>query len=366
MQATLALEDGRIFRGRALGAAGERAGEVVFNTAMTGYQEILTDPSYRGQIVAMTYTEIGNYGVNAEDVESLAPQVQGFVVRASSEVPSHPQARSSLHTYLREHGVVGISDVDTRALTRHIRSQGAMRGVLSTLDGDAESLVRKARAAPHLRDIDLVGEVTCPRPYFWEGGGVTGVGPLVVAYDFGVKLNILRLLAASGARVQVVPAGASARDVLALKPDGVVFSNGPGDPEVLEGPVREARDLLGRVPVFGICLGHQILGRAFGASTFKLKFGHHGANQPVKNLRSGRVEVTSQNHGYAVDPDKLPAAVEPTHVNLNDGTLEGFRHRELPVLAVQYHPEASPGPHDSNYLFEEFLRLIDGPVATRG
>jgi carbamoyl-phosphate synthase small subunit len=365
MEAILALEDGRVFHGRAFGAAGERTGEVVFNTSMTGYQEILTDPSYRGQIVVMTYTEIGNYGVNDEDRESEAPQVEGFVVRECSESASHPRSRAVLHAYLKEHAVVGISEVDTRALTRHIRAEGAMRGALSTLDRKPESLVRKARSAPRLRDVDLVGRVTCPRPYWWgEERGQKGA-PLVVVYDFGVKRNILRLLEAAGARVRVVPAGTTAREVLDSKPDGVVLSNGPGDPEVLEGPVREARDLLGRLPVFGVCLGHQILGLALGARTFKLKFGHHGSNQPVKDQRSGKVEITAQNHGYAVDPEKLPAAVELTHVNLNDGTLEGFRHREKPVMAIQYHPEASPGPHDSRHLFGEFLKMVSAGQAAR-
>jgi carbamoyl-phosphate synthase small subunit len=358
MEALLVLEDGRIFRGRSLGAAGERCGEVVFNTSMTGYQEILTDPSYRGQIVAMTYTEMGNYGVNDTDVESAAPQVEGFVVREASEVPSHPRARAGLHAYLKEHGVVGISEVDTRALTRHIRSQGAMRGVVSTLDHDPQRLVRKARAAPTLREVDWVGKVTCPKPYWWEGDSRGAGRPLVVVYDFGVKRSILSLLAEAGARVRVVPSRTPAREVLEMKPAGVLLSNGPGDPEVLEGPVREARALLGRAPLFGICLGHQILGLALGSRTFKLKFGHHGGNQPVKDLRTGRVAVTAQNHGYAVDPDRLPAEVEVSHVNLNDGTLEGFRHRGEPVLAVQYHPEASPGPHDSHHLFGEFVALL--------
>jgi len=296
--------------------------------------------------------------VNDDDRESEVPQVEGFVVRDASEYPSHPRSRSSLQAYLKQHGVVGISEVDTRALTRHIRSQGAMRGVLSTLDLDVESLRRKACSAPRLSEVDWVGRVTCKSPYWWGGEASSAGGPLIVAFDFGIKRNILRLLEAAGARVRVVPSTSRASDVLDLKPGGVLLSNGPGDPETLDGPVREVRLLLGRVPVFGICLGHQILGRALGAPTFKLKFGHHGGNQPVKDLRTGKVEITAQNHGFAVDPEKLPPAVETTHVNLNDGTLEGFRHRELPVLAVQYHPEAAPGPHDSSHLFGEFLKTV--------
>ncbi|MEE9217456.1 MAG: glutamine-hydrolyzing carbamoyl-phosphate synthase small subunit [Acidobacteriota bacterium] len=357
-EALLALEDGRVFRGRALGARGERQGEVVFNTAMTGYQEVLTDPSYRGQIVVMTYPEIGNYGVSNEALESEAPQVEAFVVRNASAVPSHRSAESGIEAYLERHGVVGIRDVDTRSLTRHIRSRGAMRGAVSTIDLDQASLVEKARRAPTLRDIDWVGRVTCREPYWWRSALQNEAAPLVVVYDFGAKRNILRLLEEEGSRVRVVPAYTPANEVLALKPDGVLLSNGPGDPEVLEGPVRQVQALMGRVPILGICLGHQILGLALGARTFKLKFGHHGANQPVKNLRSGKVEITSQNHGYAVDPDHLPADVEVTHINLNDQTLEGFQHRKDPILAVQYHPEASPGPHDSLHMFSDFLQMV--------
>ena len=374
VEAILALEDGQLFRGRSFGASGERLGEVVFNTSMVGYQEVLTDPSYRGQIVVMTYPEIGNYGVNEEDVESPRPQVEGFVVRELSDTPSNWRACKDLHQYLQENEVVGISEVDTRALTRHIRSLGAMRGCLSTIAQDAEQLVGKARQAPTLSEIDLVGLVTVrciqsssgeDRP--WVGPcrsadsvAPGGHSPHVVAYDFGMKRNILRCLHETGCRVTVVPATTSAADVLALDPQGVFLSNGPGDPASATYAIDAVRGLWGRVPLFGICLGHQILGIGGGGRTFKLKFGHHGSNQPVKDLTTGRVEITAQNHGYAVDPDSLPADVEVTHVNLNDGTVEGFRHRNLPIVSVQYHPESSPGPHDSLYLFVRFLQMISG------
>jgi len=376
MEAVLALEDGRIFRGRSFGAVGERGGEVVFNTSMTGYQEILTDPSYRGQIVAMTAPEIGNYGVNDFDQESRRPQVEGFVVREISEIHSNWRSRKDLPQYLKENGVIGVSEVDTRALTRHLRSRGALRGIVSTLDHDPASLTRKAAALPHLIHQDLVGSVSCPSPYtrkatpdrLWTGEAARRRRSRykVVAFDFGIKENILRQLAESGCRVTVVPAGTSAEQVLAMHPSGVFLSNGPGDPEALGSIVAAVRGLMGHLPIFGICLGHQILGMAYGGKTYKLKFGHHGGNHPVMNLASGRVEITAQNHGYAVDAESLPPDVEITHVNLNDGTVEGMRHRSLPVFSVQYHPEASPGPHDAGYLFGDFTRLMSAGADPEG
>jgi carbamoyl-phosphate synthase small subunit len=377
MEAILVLEDGRAFRGRAFGAATERAGEVVFNTAMTGYQEILTDPSYRGQIVCLTYPEIGNYGINEEDLESGQVQVEGLVVRELSEVHSNWRSHYDLHQYLRARDVPGIAEVDTRALTRHIRVQGAMRGVLSALETDVAKLAARARAVTPLGEQDLVGQVTCRAPYTWLEGrpaGWNGTGPRfapqgeryrVVAYDFGIKRNILRYLYDAGCSVLVVPGGTPAEEVLDLRPEGVFLSNGPGDPEAADYAIRAVRSLIGRVPIFGICLGHQILTLALGGRTFKLKFGHHGANHPVKELRTGRVEITSQNHGYAADPDSLGDAVELTHVNLNDGTNEGWAHRSLPIFAVQYHPEASPGPHDADYLFGRFAAALQA-VRTGG
>jgi carbamoyl-phosphate synthase small subunit len=369
MEAILVLEDGRAFRGRAFGAAGERGGEVVFNTSMTGYQEILTDPSYRGQIVCLTNPEIGNCGVNEEDVESSRLQIEGLVVREVSEVHSNWRARGDLHQYLKAAGLPGLSEVDTRALTRHLRTQGAMRGVISTVSTDVESLAARARALTPLGDQDLVGQVTCTAPYTWQGGRAAewldGARPAtpaepyrLVAYDFGIKRNILRYLDDKGCSVLVVPGTTPAAEVLALRPEGVFLSNGPGDPASATYAIEAARGLLGRVPIFGICLGHQILTLALGGRTYKLKFGHHGGNHPVRNLATGRIEVTSQNHGYAADPDSLADAVEPTHINLNDGTNEGWRHRSLPVFAVQYHPEAAPGPHDADYLFARFVDVL--------
>ena len=373
MEAILALEDGRIFKGRSFGAAGAHTGEVVFNTSMTGYQEVLTDPSYRGQIVVMTYPLIGNCGVNDEDVESNRPQVEGFCVREFSRTHSNWRSRKDLPQYLRENQVPAISEVDTRALTRHIRTRGAMRGALVSSSQSSESAVKMARKAPRLREIDLVGQVTCRQPYQWSESrnpvwdvGLAETAPAgrkrrrIVAYDFGIKRNILRYLAAHQCDVTVVPARFPAEDALGMNPDGVFLSNGPGDPEALEDEVQAVSHLMEQVPMFGICLGHQVMGLALGAATFKLKFGHRGANHPVKELATGRISITAQNHGYAVAPDTLPEEVEATHVNLNDGTCEGFRHRELPLFAVQYHPESSPGPHDADHLFRRFLDLVDG------
>jgi carbamoyl-phosphate synthase small subunit len=369
MKALLALEDGKIFWGRAFGAEGERAGEVIFNTGLTGYQEVLTDPSYKGQIVVMTCPHIGNYGVNPEDMESWGPWVEGFVVREWSQAVSNWRAQGSLESFLAEHGIVGLSQVDTRALTRHLRDRGCLKGVISTVDLDPASLVDKARRWPGLVGRDLVREVTCAeshiacrlsqgdKRYAISDKRVDGLH--VVAYDFGIKHNILRQMAARGLQVTVVPAGTPASQVLAMRPDGVLLSNGPGDPEGVPYAIANVRQLLGRAPLFGICLGHQILGLALGGRTYKLKFGHHGGNQPVKNLGSGRVEITAHNHNFAVDPHSLPPEVEVTHLNLNDNCLEGMRHRELPVFSVQYHPEASPGPHDANYLFDQFVEIVE-------
>ncbi|HEX6849988.1 MAG TPA: glutamine-hydrolyzing carbamoyl-phosphate synthase small subunit [Candidatus Polarisedimenticolaceae bacterium] len=368
MEAILALEDGRVFRGRAFGALGERTGEVVFNTSMTGYQEILSDPSYRGQIVTMTCPEIGNVGTNVLDDESNVPQVEGFVVRELSEQASNWRATQSLHEHLRQQKIPGIAEVDTRAITRHLRTRGAMRGIVSTSERDVDTLVRKARESPRLGEIDLVGLVTCPAPYAWSaprderwaapfGMGDTSNRLRCVAYDFGAKRNIFRLLHESGFDVTVVPATTSAADALALAPDAVFLSNGPGDPAAATTAIEAVRGLVGKVPMFGICLGHQIAALAVGATTFKLKFGHRGANHPVKDLRTGKVAVTSQNHGYAVAPETLPKSIEVTHLNLNDGTCEGFLDRDARLLAVQYHPESSPGPHDSLSLFREFRAM---------
>jgi len=375
MDAVLALENGTTFHGKAAGAEGQTGGEVVFNTSMTGYQEVLTDPSYAGQIVTMTCPEIGNYGVTGDDEESRGTQVAGFIIRSESPMASNWRASGSLRQYLIDNGIVAIADIDTRALTRLLRSSGVMRGVIGTGRVNPDDLIDRARALPQMEGADLVKDVTCAEPFDWPGA-VTGgraedefsVHPAarkgrpltVAAYDYGMKWNILRRLTAHGCRVRVYPAGAPASDLLATNPDGVFLSNGPGDPAVLSYAIDNARALVDSgVPTFGICLGHQILGLAMGASTFKLKFGHRGANHPVKELRTGQIEITSQNHGFAVDPGSLPPDVEVTHTNLYDNTIEGLRHKSQPVFCVQYHPEAAPGPHDADYLFTQFLVSMD-------
>ncbi len=386
MSAVLALEDGRIFRGDAFGAKTTTVGEICFNTAMTGYQEILTDPSYRGQIVAMTAPQIGNYGSNELDTESETPHVRGFVIEELSRIPSNWRSQFNLEDYLARNGIPGIESIDTRALTRHLRTRGALRACVSTEEISDEAAVERARSANYA-DTDFVAEVTPAKSYEWDADGQRSRGwvqakevaasegeadeignvfkptvPVerrIVAYDFGMKKNILRLLRAAGFGVHVVPARTPAADVLALKPDGVFLSNGPGDPAVLDYAHTTARELIGKTPIFGICLGHQVLGYAFGGKTFKLKFGHRGANQPVKDLRTGRISITSQNHGYAIDPDSLPDDVEVTHLNLNDNTVAGIAHRTHPVFSVQHHPEASPGPHDAAYFFDQFAKTVD-------
>jgi carbamoyl-phosphate synthase small subunit len=386
LEAILALEDGRVWRGRAFGARASTVGEVVFNTAMTGYQEILTDPSYCGQIVTMTYPLIGNYGVNSEDIESRRVFAEGLVVRELSRTVSNWRAEESLDDYLGSVGVPGISDIDTRSIVRHIRERGSMRGCLSTEETDEQAVIARARRAPEMIGLDLASAVTCREPYVWtddqsyaygsprllhpnvKAEAATNAPPdaaiirprfNVVAYDFGLKHNSLRNMAALGCRVTVVPAHTSAEDVIALAPDGIWLSNGPGDPEPLTGVVANLRKLIGRFPIFGICLGHQLLGLAFGGRTYKLPFGHHGGNQPVKDLATGRVEITAQNHGFAVDADSLPAGCIITHINLNDNTVEGLAHRDFPVYSVQYHPEAGPGPHDPAHLFDKFVEMME-------
>jgi carbamoyl-phosphate synthase small subunit len=376
MNAILALEDGTVYRGVSAGAPGETSGEVVFNTSMTGYQEVLTDPSYAGQIVTMTAPQIGNYGVTPGDAESPAPRVAGFVMREESPRASNWRAQRTLREYLVEHGIVAIADVDTRALTRVLRSAGVMRGVIATGHPDPAELVARARAIPEMEGADLVTGVTCRQPWQWRTSARTGdadhrafgIAPgrrasrrlRVAAYDFGVKYNILRRLDAYGCDVHVFPAGAPAADLMAIEPDGLFLCNGPGDPAALPYAVAHVRELMDTgVPMFGICLGHQVLGLACGGRTFKLKFGHRGANHPVKNLGTGQVEITSQNHGFAVDPASLPADTTVTHLNLYDGTVEGFRHTTRPIFSVQYHPEASPGPHDADYLFRQFVDAMD-------
>jgi len=372
--AILALEDGTVFEGRSFGAPAERSGEVVFNTAITGYQEIFTDPSYTGQIVILTNPQIGNYGTSAADNEAAKPYIEGLAVREFSRVTSNWRSDEEARDFLSNSGIPVISNLDTRALVRHLRSRGVMRGVLSAVEKDPQKLVEKARSIPTMAGLDLASRVTTPSSYEWTHS-VEPCSPServsvaaeprhhVVAYDFGIKQNILRRLVHSGCKVTVVPALTSAEDVLALKPDGVFLSNGPGDPEPLETQFDNVRRLIGKTPIFGICLGHQILGLALGGKTYKLKFGHRGANHPVMNQLTQRVEITSHNHGFAVDPDSLnPSDIDVTHINLNDHTLEGFRHRREPVFCVQYHPEAAPGPHDSHYLFDDFTKLMDAAL----
>jgi len=375
-KAILALEDGTVFQGQSFGAETEKSGEIVFNTSLTGYQEILTDPSYKGQIVTMTYPLIGNYGVNEEDIESPIPQVEGFVVRENSVVASNYRSTQTLSEYLKKHGIIAIAGIDTRALTKKLRTQGALKGVISTVDTVKKSLIEKAKTCPGVEGVDLVKVVTCKEPYVWNETSFArmtndklkmsneGKNPKlkynVVAYDFGIKFSILHHLERVGCRVTVVPAKTPAEDVLAMKPDGIFLSNGPADPAAVTYAIKNIKKLIGQAPIFGICLGNQLLGLAFGGKTYKLKFGHHGGNQPVMDLKTRKVAITAQNHGFAVDIDSIPdKQVELTHINLNDQTVEGMRHKDLPIFSVQYHPEAGPGPHDATYLFKEFTRLMD-------
>jgi carbamoyl-phosphate synthase small subunit len=370
MKAILALADGRIFEGKSFGASGESTGEVVFNTAMSGYQEVLTDPSYKGQMVTMTYPQIGNTGINPEDIESRGLFLSGFIVKEYLDCYSNWRATMSLDSYLKENGIIGIQGIDTRALTRHLRDNGAQNGIISTVDLDHASLVNKARSLKSMVGLDLASGVSCQKPYHWTEGewDLTDGYPQVdtstlkykvVAYDFGIKYNILRCLVSAGCDVTVVPANFSADDVLALNPDGIFLSNGPGDPEPLVSVQDEIRKLIGKKPIFGICLGHQLLGLALGGKTVKLPFGNHGSNLPVMDMSTNKVEITSQNHGFAVDLDSLGNSACLGHKNLNDHTVEGIRHCDLPIFSVQHHPEASPGPHDSQYLFGRFVEMME-------
>jgi carbamoyl-phosphate synthase small subunit len=376
MDALLALEDGRTFACRSFTGPGEAMGEVVFNTSMTGYQEVLTDPSYRGQMVVMTYPLIGNYGVNPEDIESGRIQVAAFIIKEYQAYPSNFRSMATLADYLTDHGILGVEHLDTRAITRHIRNAGAMRAIISTKDLTPAALIKRANEIPKMTGLNLAEVVTTPDPFYWENGKPEiihvdsrpldktiwrhrGAKRSVIAFDFGIKFNILRQMENIGFELVVVPSGTTADTIEAMAPDGIFLSNGPGDPEPVTDAVETIQTLLDYRPIFGICLGHQLLGLALGAKTFKLKFGHRGANQPVKNFRSGKVEITSQNHGFAVDTESLQGNdVEITHMNLNDNTLEGFRHLKYPIFSVQYHPEASPGPHDARYLFDEFKKLM--------
>ncbi|HXA65729.1 MAG TPA: glutamine-hydrolyzing carbamoyl-phosphate synthase small subunit [Bryobacteraceae bacterium] len=369
-QAILALEDGTVFEGKSFGAQKDRLGEVVFNTAITGYQEIFTDPSYAGQIVVLTNPEIGNYGANQDDQEAAHPYIEGLVVREFSSIASNWRSEENAEQFLADNDVPVAAEIDTRALVRHLRTRGVMRGILAVNGGDSKDLIERARQSPSMAGLDLATRVSTKSSYTWQKpvsacspsetvGNAVDPWCHVVAYDYGIKRNILRRLIHVGARVTVVPALTSSEDVLALEPDGIFLSNGPGDPEPLQYQAQQVRNLIGKKPIFGICLGHQILGVALGGKTYKLKFGHRGANHPVLNQVTQKVEITSHNHGFAVDPDSLNAnEVEFTHLNLNDQTLEGFRHRSEPVFCVQYHPEAAPGPHDSLYLFDDFMKLI--------
>jgi carbamoyl-phosphate synthase small subunit len=372
MKAYLALSDGKVFEGDHFGAEGEVDAEIVFNTSMSGYQEVITDPSYCGQMVMMTFPLIGNYGINPQDFESDRPHLSGFIIKELSGIASNWRSRGKLEDFLKEFGIIGIQGIDTRALTRRIREKGAQQAVLSTITQDPDELIRKAQNSPGLEGKDLVKKVTCQSPYDWEEGELDIFNPslkttvdkkfFVVAYDFGIKRNILRKLVAAGCRVRIVPASTPAEEVLALNPDGVFLSNGPGDPEGVPYAIKNVKFLLGKIPIFGICLGHQILNLALNGQTFKLRFGHHGGNQPVMDIRSGKVEITSQNHGFAVAQESIGSSIDVTSVNLNDQTVEGIHHKKWPIFSVQYHPEASPGPHDSSHLFQQFTNLMKAGV----